>query len=237
MLSGVFKNEHAPIEPSDKISLWCCSILRDEGGGATFVTVIYRVISLALFSLGGGLVSLGRTLQDLLPHYLGPARTLTTEEILRAVLDDNRRASWARRLFPRRRRHPVVLAVMCMDPRLDAHVVLGDTRDYYDVIRVPGTVLSTEVSESMELAVQEHGVRVILVTTHTDCAMERIAEGDKANRYPVLSRGVARRVECLQEFAGRPSIAALKSAGDLAIVLLPIDTGTGKFLSEKMEVL
>lgn len=115
-----------------------------------------------------------------------------------------------------------------MDPRLDAHVVLGDTRDYYDVLRVPGSVLSDEIIESIELAVREHGVNVVLLTTHSDCAMERVAASSEASEFPALSRGVQNRRAQMEKLIARPAIASRLSAGELVVVSKTIETGSGR---------
>src|SRR5690606_20549344 len=79
-----------------------------------------------------------------------------------------------RELFPRSTEHPVVAILACMDARIDTTELVGDTRRYYYVVRTAGSLLSPAEQEMLDLAVI-NGVRVIVLTTHTDCAAEAVA--------------------------------------------------------------
>jgi carbonic anhydrase len=114
--------------------------------------------------------------------------------------------------------------VTCMDGRLDTNEIAGDTRRYYYIIRTAGSVLAEKEEEMLELAV-ENGVKVVVFTTHTDCAAEKAAK-DPAQRakFPHLTRAVAERSIRLQEFLVRPLIAERIKQGELLVKLMDLDT-------------
>ena len=65
--------------------------------------------------------------------------------------------------------------MMCRDSRLDKNEIAGDTRRYYYVLRLAGSVLAEKEEEMLAHAVASD-VRVVVFTTHT---------GQKTN-YPDL---------------------------------------------------
>ena len=76
-----------------------------------------------------------------------------------------------------------------MDARIDTNELLGDTRHYYYIIRTAGSVLSPREEEMLELAV-ENGVKLVVLTTHSDCAAEKAAsEPETRKRYPACPGG------------------------------------------------
>jgi carbonic anhydrase len=116
--------------------------------------------------------------------------------------------------------------VVCMDARLDTNELTGDTRRFYYFIRTAGSVLSEQEQEMLELAVA-NGVKLIVWTTHTDCAAERAAASEMQRRlYPALARAVDERDARLAEFLVRPAIAARLAKGTLAVKVVNIDTMT-----------
>ena len=114
-----------------------------------------------------------------------------------------------------------------MDARIDTNELMGDTRKYYYVIRTAGSVISEHEEEMLELAVA-NGVRVVLFTTHTECAAERAA-ADPASRarFPPLSAAVDERERHIAAFLARPAIAAKVRAGELLVQRAEIDTRSG----------
>ncbi len=174
------------------------------------------------FVLGGAMVDIGYRLQDRLESYdlhAGPPA-----EVWQEFVRQNELAAGVRRAFPRSRYHPVVAVVACMDARIDTNELMGDTRRYYYIIRTAGSVMSEREEEMLELAVA-NGVRLVVLTTHTDCAAERAA-ADPAQRarYPHLAEGVAERERRVAEFLARPAIAARVAAGELMVRRAVIDT-------------
>jgi carbonic anhydrase len=120
--------------------------------------------------------------------------------------------------------------VMCIDPRLDARIVMGDTRDQYDVVRIPGSVLSEEAIEAIELGVKEHRVKVVFFTTHTECAMEAVAHSHEAEHFPALSRAVLNREERFRALLARPLIAERIASGELIVKRFLIDTADDRLI-------
>jgi carbonic anhydrase len=181
-----------------------------------------------LFFAGGGLLTAGHLVQGFVSGFSHSGEIGTPEQLLDTILIDNQSAARAEHLLPTPRRKPEVMAVMCMDPRLNSESVLGDSRSYYDVVRLPGSVLSDEMIEAIELAVEEHHVRLVLFTTHTDCAMEKVAASPSAEHFPALSDAVRKREQKFQELLRRPAIARHLQAGDLLIKRFVIETHSGK---------
>jgi hypothetical protein len=179
------------------------------------------------FIMGGVLVNLGYRMQDHLARYdFQHGGEISPEEIWSEIQKQNSLASSVRRAFPRTPRHPLVAMVVCMDARLDTNELTGDTRRFYYFIRTAGSVLSEQEQEMLELAVA-NGVKLIVWTTHTDCAAERAAASEMQRRlYPALARAVDERDARLAEFLVRPAIAARLAKGTLAVKVVNIDTMT-----------
>lgn len=183
------------------------------------------------FVVGGALVNLGYRMQDHLEAYdfdHAHEHTMTPEEVWQEMRLQNDLASGVRQRFPRTARHPLVAMVVCMDARLDTNELTGDTRKYYYVIRTAGSVLEPKEAEMLELAVQ-NGVKLIVLTTHTDCAAERASADPKMReRLPHLTRAVLERGLRTRELMERPLIAERLARGELAVKQLDIDTMTEK---------
>lgn len=181
------------------------------------------------FLLGGAMVNVGYRLQDHLAsydfapeheHHISPAQVWTE------MLSQNELAAGVRSAFPRSARHPLVAMVVCMDARLDTVELTGDTRKYYYVVRTAGSVLDAKEAEMLELAV-ENGVKLIVLTTHTDCAAERAAtSAELRRRFPALTAAVDARQLRVTELLQRPAIASRIAQGQLAVKRMCIDTAT-----------
>jgi hypothetical protein len=185
----------------------------------------------AQFLLGGALVNLGYRMQDHLESYdFEHDHEITPEQVWQKILKQNRLAASVRETFPRSTHHPLVALVACMDARIDTNELAGDTRRYYYVIRTAGSELSEREEDMLELAV-ENGVKLILLTTHSDCAAEKVAASPSLRqRFPALARGVDERSERIRELLARPAIAARVQAGSLAVKLVDIDTMTERMI-------
>lgn len=180
------------------------------------------------FELGGGLIDLGFRLQD----PIEPPDVHTPEAIWNDVRAHNELAAEVREMFPRSTHHPIVAMVVCMDARIDTDEIVGDTRRYYYVLRLAGSIMSEREEEMLELAVA-NGVEVILLTTHTECAAEHVAS-DPALRaqYPAIAAGVDERERRRGEFLARPMIASHVADGTLRIETARIDTATGRLMPQ-----
>lgn len=181
------------------------------------------------FVLGGALVNLGYRMQDHLASYdFDPAHEheITPEQIWHEMQRQNELSSGVRQRFPRTVRHPLVALVACMDARIDTSELAGDTRKYYYVLRTAGSVLDAKEVEMLELAV-ENGVRLIVWTTHTECAAEGVAADPRLRaRYPALTRAVDLREQSVAALLARPTFAERIARGDLLIKRMAIDTET-----------
>lgn len=180
------------------------------------------------FVLGGALIDLGYRVQD---PIRGPEHA-SASAVWAEVLAHNALAARVRDRFPRTTHHPLVALVVCMDARLDTNELVGDTRRYFYVLRLAGSVMSEREEEMLELAV-DHGVEVVVLTTHTECAAEHVAADPALRaRYPHLAAGVDEREARRAEFLARPAIAERVRDGRLRVERRRIDTATGRLLPE-----
>ena len=120
-----------------------------------------------------------------------------------------------------------------MDSRLDTSELVGDTRRYYYVVRTAGSVLGPPEQEMLELAVLK-GVRVLVLTTHSDCAAEHVmTTPEKRKQFPALVALLDERAQRIQEFRERPVIRAALAEGKLEIKHARIDTRTGRLIEAR----
>jgi carbonic anhydrase len=124
----------------------------------------------------------------------------------------------------------VVALLVCMDARIDTSELAGDSRRYYYVVRTAGSVLGEEEQEMLELAVI-NGVKVVVLTRHTDCAAEKLA-ADPVRRaqFPRLAAAVDERAAHVEAFLKRPLIAERVAKGELRVEQLVIDTRDDELL-------
>lgn len=178
------------------------------------------------FMIGGALIDLGYRVQD----PIHPHGHQTPSAVWAEVLAHNALAARVRERFPRTTHHPLVALVVCMDARLDTNELVGDTRRYYYVLRLAGSVMSEREEEMLELAV-DNGVELVVLTTHTECAAERVARDPVLSaRYPHLAAGVRERDARREEFRARPNIAARLREGTLRIEQVRIHTASGRLI-------
>jgi carbonic anhydrase len=183
------------------------------------------------FLAGGALINAGYRLQDHLHRFdFRHLDDISPEEIWHEFLVQNRLASSVRERFPRAIHHAHVVLVVCMDARIDTNELVGDTRKYYYVIRTAGSVLSEREEEMLELAVA-NGVKLVVLTTHSDCAAERMAADPSLRaRYPNLASAVDERERRDAELLARPAIASRIAAGQLRVRRARIDTASEKLI-------
>ncbi len=185
------------------------------------------------FVVGGALINLGYRLQDPVSNFDFAHEHLAPPQMWEQFLTQNHMAAQVRQKWPRTSRHPVIALVTCMDARLDTNEIAGDTRRYYYVLRLAGSVLSVKEEEMLELAV-DNGVEVVVFTTHTDCAAEK-ASKDPAKRlkYPQLTRAIDEREARFEEFLARPTIREKAAGGHLLVKWMDLDTATERVLPHK----
>jgi carbonic anhydrase len=187
------------------------------------------------FMVGGGLVNLGFRLQDRLQKFdFEHDDSITADQIWDELKEQNKLAAGVRGVFPRTARHPVVAILACMDARIDTSELVGDTRRYYYVVRTAGSVLSPAEQEMLELAVI-NGVKIIVLTTHTDCAAEgAAADPELRKKFPALTALMDERVRRVEEFMARPTIRDAIAAGTLQVKHARIDTTTDRLVVEEV---
>lgn len=179
----------------------------------------------ARFDLGGAFVNVGVGLQDQLHAYdFEHEREITPDEVWTEFVHQNEVSAAVRSRFPRSAEHPLIAMLVCMDGRIDSSELAGDTRRFYYVLRNAGSILDVEEQEMLELAVR-NGVKVVILTRHTDCAAERAAADPEARKaYPALTAAVDERDARVAEFLARPLIAERIAKGELLVKTLLIDT-------------
>lgn len=199
-------------------------------GAAAGVLVLLGVIALFVspkleFMLGGALVNAGFRLQDPLEQFdLEEAHELTPEEIWQEMLERNELTAGVRSRFPRTPYHPLVAMVACMDNRIDAHELVGDTRNYYYIVRTAGSVMPSPEQDMLELAVM-NGVKVVLLTSHTKCAAEAAAANPELRaKFSAMTDLVYEREASIKEFLERPLIKEKIAKGELLVKRARIDT-------------
>lgn len=187
------------------------------------------------FHVGGFFLHTGYVIQDwaeAFHHEKGDHDQVHPNEIFKTIIAQNELMARIWKVTPELKdRKPKAVLIMCIDPRLDDNRILGDSRGYYDIIRIPGSVITEEVAEAVELAVVKHAVNLVMVVTHTDCAMEKLAASeDGRHHYPLLSEGINNHAKRLQSLSHRPAILERLQKQQVWVIERRIDTKTGKFL-------
>lgn len=187
----------------------------------------------AQFLFGGALVSAGVRLQDHVEPYdfVHEDAAESPEQVWAEFERQNELSSKVLERFPRTAEHPMVALLVCMDARIDTTELAGDTRGYYYVVRTAGSVLGPAEQDMLELAVA-NGVKLIVLTRHTDCAAEKAAGVPAMQaQFPTLTRGVLERDQRVAEFLARPRIAERISRGELLVKQVVIVTGSEHLLA------
>ncbi len=220
-------------ESMRNVAVWVLGILLALG---VTMMVAVAVSPRVEFMLGGALVNIGYRLQDRLGNFdFAHDESITPDEIWLELERQNELAAGVRGLFPRTVRHPVVAVLACMDARIDTSELVGDTRRYYYVVRTAGSVLGPAEQEMLELAVLG-GVKVIVLTTHTDCAAEAAAaDPDRRKEFPALVSLMDERKRRIAEFLERPTIRDAIAAGELKIAQGRIDTTIDRLVVEEFD--
>lgn len=195
-------------------------------GGLAVAAAVLAFSPRAQFVAGGALVNAAYRMQDHLHQYDLEHDDLTPEQVWERFKAQNELASKVRETFPRTVAHPVVALLVCMDARIDTNELVGDTRRDYYIIRTAGSAMGTKEEDMLELAVA-NGVKLLVLTRHTDCAAEKAAANPESRaKYPALAQAVDERDARIAEFLARPTVAARIKEGKLLVKQLDIDTRT-----------
>ena len=193
--------------------------------GATAVGVL-AFSPRAQFIAGGVMANAAYRMQDHLVDYDLEHHDITPEQVWAEFKLQNQLASKVRETFPRRAVHPVVAMLVCMDARIDTNELVGDTRHNYYIVRTAGSAMGLKEEEMLELAVA-NGVKVLILTRHSDCAAEKAAkDAELRAKYPAMVAAVDERDARIVEFLARPVISERIKAGTLLVKQLDIDTAT-----------
>jgi hypothetical protein len=213
-------------------SPWARALLALAAAAALAVAFIPSVE----FIVGGAMVNLGFRLQDRLGKYdFQHDDSITPDQIWEELVAQNELAADVRDVFPRSVRHPVVAILACMDARIDTAELVGDTRRYYYIVRTAGSVLGPPEQEMLELAVL-NGVKVLVLTSHSDCAAEAAAaDPEKRAQFPALRDLMDSRTQRIHEFLERPTIRAAIDRGELEVKYGRIDTDTDRLVVSDLE--
>ena len=172
------------------------------------------------------MINIGYRLQDRLHTFDFEHHDITPQQVWDEFMAQNQLASSVRATFPRSSHHPLVAMVACMDARLDTNEIAGDTRRYYYVLRLAGSVMSAKEEDMLELAVA-NGTKLIVFTTHSDCAAEKVSKDPiRAAQYPHLTQAIGERQARFDGFLERPRIDAKVKKGELLVRWMHIDTAT-----------
>ena len=175
------------------------------------------------FAFGGQLVFWGRAMMDGETNFVSGCSEYTPCDLLEVIYERNQLVV---RRGPSKIRVPVGLVITCMDPRIDTSAILGDSRGYFDRVQIPGAVLSAEVMETVRLAVTAHGVKFVMVLSHTDCAMEKIVCSEDADSYPELRSNVLKRDQSFATLCSQKYVTERVRRDELVVVKALLHTNT-----------
>jgi carbonic anhydrase len=195
-------------------------------GGLLVGAAVLALSPRAQFLAGGAMVNAAYRMQDHLHDYDLEHADATPEQVWTEFKKQNELASKVRESFPRTTYHPVVAMLVCMDARIDTNELVGDTRRNYYIVRTAGSAMSVKEEEMLELAVA-NGVKLIVITRHSDCAAEKAAANPEMRaKYPALVQALVERQQRIDEFLARPLIAERLKEGKLLVKVLQIETKT-----------
>lgn len=120
-----------------------------------------------------------------------------------------------------------IAVVRCMDRKLDMSRIFGDMKFVDDIANPYGAVTPREI-EALQLAVAKHGVRLVCLLSHTDCAALAIAHGDQGESWPLTTAAVDETPQYIEQLLRAPIIAPVLLAGHLAIIRATVITGTDR---------
>jgi hypothetical protein len=112
-----------------------------------------------------------------------------------------------------------------MDRKLDMSRIFGDMKFVDDIANPYGAVTPREI-EALQLAVAKHGVRLVCLLSHTDCAALAIARGDEGASWPLTTNAVDETPQYIEQLLRAPIIAPALLAGHLAMIRATVVTGT-----------
>lgn len=195
------------------------------------VVIFIFYFKMILFLIGGSMISIGILLQAFQKSYdlTHDTNEIRPEEIFQEIQLQNKFSSLVKDFLPGYEHHPLVIIVLCMDSRISTEELLGDSRDFYYVIRTAGSVIREKEMEMIELALVEKNVKLVVFTEHSDCAAKKIANNaEKRNLYPSISRAFADRQREIMKFLERKVVVQKMKSGQLLVKQAMIDTKSAR---------
>jgi carbonic anhydrase len=105
---------------------------------------------------------------------------------------------------------PFATILACADSRVPPELVFDQSCGELFVVRTAGHAVTPVVTGSVEYALTELGVPLVLVLGHSGCGAVKATLDEMASPSPRLTPGLAAVVECV-----RPGLEPLSSRGDL----------------------
>lgn len=117
------------------------------------------------------------------------------------------RADAERRAQLANQQNPFACVITCSDSRVGPELVFDQSMGDLFVVRNAGTILTPEVIGSVEFAVEQLGVQLVVIMAHSDCGAIAAAVAE----IP-LEGAVASVVACLQPFVTEARAEGLSGA-------------------------
>jgi carbonic anhydrase len=186
---------------------------RDQADATAFLTRRDLIVKAALGAGALASVLASPSLSAVLAAAPGPARN--PDDVLRELLEGNKRFASGQTAGPRRQpadfaavaegQSPAAVILGCADSRVPAELVFDQGVGDLFVVRVAGNIVSGAgpvVKGSIEYAVAELGVPLIMVLGHSGCGAVKAAlkHIDDSDKLPGAIRGL---VDALRPVAAR----------------------------------
>ncbi len=187
-----------------------------------------------LHLLGGILAMLGLITQQHCAYTEAESR-LTPRQLFLHKLAGNAIVTALRKMYPLPEKGHItpIVAVDCMDSRRNTKGLglFMDSRHIIDSVSGPGSVLTPDVINGIEGAVNLHDSSLILLIRHTTCGLGGVAAHPNAS----AARGARQAVMAYRSFPEyigwlleKPGIYERAKSGKLWVVVAQADTATGE---------
>jgi carbonic anhydrase len=207
--------------------------------------IIFSLLSLAIFAVVVGSASAA-----------GPAESVPPDKALQELLDGNQRYVSNAAQHPDQRpsaesQHPIAAVLSCADSRVPPEIIFDQGVGTIFVTRVAGNTYNALVLESLEYAVKNLGVRLIVVMGHDQCGAvdaalktypERMAGTMLKNIYPAvkaaknmsgdrLTNTINANAELVaKRLAGEAAFAPLVRSGELKVIAARYGLASGRVI-------
>ncbi|MDD2942988.1 MAG: carbonic anhydrase [bacterium] len=183
------------------------------------------IVQRICFWLGEHFFRLGLILQQRVDDYVLGVKSPSPQQILDTLLMRNQHFLVDR---PLKTHRPVGIVVICSDHRIDWDVITGDARDCFDIVRIPGGIVTKSVVETIRIAVKEDEVKLVMLVTHSGCTMADFAKSEtsRTEHFPILYRDSHEKDERYADLLGDCLIQQRILDGSLIIARTFLETDT-----------